>query len=112
MRVAAVVLLLAALACTTTSSSRAPATAAVWSEEVDLRLDERFVDPGGGLAVQPLAIELSRAVLAVRVGGISETIELHTGSGPLSSRTILPYRIELQSTTIEPSVRLRLSRLR
>ena len=86
------------------------ADGAVSTERVDLRLDERFVSPSEGLEVQPISIGVSRATIAVRVGGISRTLEL--GTGPLGSQSVAPYRFELVSTSLEPSVTLLISRMR
>jgi hypothetical protein len=83
----------------------------VWAEEVDIRLDERFIADSRQLEIQPRQIGVNQATFFVRVGGITQDVELHT-SGPLSARSITPYRFELLSTSMEPSARLRISRLR
>jgi hypothetical protein len=96
----------------TVSGNRMEAAAdAAWTERVDLRLDERFIADSRELEIQPVQIGVDSASLVVRVGGITQTIELQS-SGPLSSQTVAPYRIELLSTSLEPSVTLQVSRLR
>jgi len=79
-------------------------------ERVELRLDERYVDPAGGLEVRPLTIGVNRVTLAVRVDGLARTISLNIG--PLGRETFSPYTFELVSTSLEPSVTLLISRTR
>jgi hypothetical protein len=85
-------------------------TRAAEVERVELRLDERYVDPAGGLEVRPLTIGVNRVRLAVRVDGIARTIDLNVG--PLGRETFSPYTFELVSTSLEPSVTLLISRTR
>jgi hypothetical protein len=79
-------------------------------ERVELRLDERYVDPAGGLEVQPLRVGVNRVTLGVRVDGLARTIDLNVG--PLGRETLSPYTFELVSTSLEPSVTLLISRTR
>jgi hypothetical protein len=88
-----------------------PAADAAWTEQVDLRLDERFIADSRELEIQPIQIGVDQASFLVRVGGITQTIELQS-SGPLSTRTVAPYRFELVSTSLEPSATVQISRLR
>ena len=106
----AAVAVLAMTACQTAGAGQRTEGAELWTEEVELRLDEMFVADGREIEVLPVRVEINRAVLQVRSGGITQRIELI--SGPLSSRRLGNYRIELISTTIQPSVNLRISRIR
>jgi hypothetical protein len=100
-----VIVVLLAIACQTTQQgTESPGE----TERVELRLDERYVDPSGGLEVQPVSIGVSRATLAVRVDGLTRTIELV--AGPLGRETIAPYTFELVSTSLEPSVTILITR--
>ena len=80
------------------------------SERVEIRLGERYVDPGGGLEIQPTLIEVNRAVFVVRVNGIAREIALTTGS--LGSETVPPYTFQLVSTSITPSATVLIERRR
>lgn len=95
-------------ACMSTQERRATAGTAVSAETADLRLDERYIDPSGGLEVQPINIGVDSATLAVRVDGISRTIELRPGS--LGRQTVAPYTFELIGTSMEPSVSILITR--
>lgn len=104
-RLAGYALVLAACA-TTTETARAP----VWTERVELRLDEMFSADSRAIEIRPVRIGINSAALYVRVGGIVQDVEVRTGLA--GGRTISPYRIELLSTTIRPSVNLQIMRLR
>lgn len=100
-----VIVALLAVACRTTGEgTETPGE----TDRVELRLDERYVDPSGGLEVQPISIGVNRATLAVRVDGLERTVELV--SGPLGTETIAPYTFELVSTSLEPSATILITR--
>lgn len=82
-----------------------------WSETIDIRLDERAVFDSRALEIQPIRIGIDQASLFVRVDGLERTVDLRT-TGPLGSETIPPYRIELLSTSPEPTATVRVSRSR
>ena len=100
-----VIVALIAFACRTTGGgTQSPGE----TDRVELRLDERYVDPSGGVEVQPVSIGVNRATLAVRVDGLTRTVELV--AGPLGTETIAPYTFELVSTSLEPSVTILITR--
>jgi hypothetical protein len=100
-----VIVALIAVACRTTGEgTQTPGE----TDRVKLRLDERYVDPSGGLEVQPVSIGVNRATLVARVDGLTRTVELV--AGPLGRETIAPYTFELVSTSLEPSVTIAITR--
>ena len=97
-------------ACRTTTTERRGATTGMpaSADVIQLRLDERYVDPAGGLEIQPISIGVDRATLAIRVDGIARTLTLR--SGPLGRQSFSPYTFELSGTSLEPSVTLLVTR--
>jgi hypothetical protein len=96
-------------ACRTTTEGRRGATGMPASADViQLRLDERYVDPAGGLEIQPISIGVDRATLAVRVDGIARTLTVRSGS--IGRQRFSPYTFELSATSLEPSVTLLVTR--
>lgn len=85
---------------------------AVWTERVDLRLDERFLTVDRDIEVQPISIGVQEATLFVRISSLERNVTLRTSGGELSVEEFPPYRIRLISTSIEPSATVEISRLR
>lgn len=101
---------LAACATGGTRAGEEPPPDAVWTETVDIRLDEVFITPDRALEIQPIRIGIDTATFAVRYDGLERTVELRS-PGPFSSETLPPYRVQLLSTSAEPSATIRVSRL-
>ncbi len=111
MRVWVLLAAVAITACVTATGGGGPANRPVGeTERVELRMSERYIDPTGGLEIQPIFIEVDRATLAVRVEGLVRTVELTTG--PMGSETVPPYSFELVSTTMAPSATVLVTRIR
>lgn len=89
---------------------RTPANA-IWTETVEIRLDEVFITPDRALEVSPIEIGIDSATFDVRSEGLTRDIRLQA-TGPLSSETVPPYHIRLVSTSAEPSATIRVSKLR
>lgn len=108
-RMGTIVLIAALSACMATTERRSGTTGLPASADViQLRLDERYVDPAGGLEIQPIAIGVDRATLAVRVDGIARTVTVRSGS--IGRQRVSPYTFELTATSLEPSVTLLVTR--
>ena len=96
--------------CVTATGGREGTRPVGETDRVEIRGNERYIDPTGGLEIQPILIEVNRATFAVRVEGIVRELELTTG--PFGSETIPPYTFELVSTTMQPSATLLITRAR
>lgn len=108
---AAAVLTLAACATGATRAGEETPANAIWTETVEIRLDEVFLTPDRALEVSPIEIGVDSASFEVRADGLTRDIELQA-TGPLSSETVPPYHIRLVSTSAEPSATIRVSKLR
>lgn len=84
---------------------------ALWTETVEIRLDEMFITSDRALEVTPIRIGVDSATFTVRSEGLERDIRLQS-TGPLSSETVPPYHVRLVRTSAEPSATIQISKLR
>lgn len=94
----------------TRAGEEAPANA-IWTETVEIRLDEVFITRDRALEVVPIDIGVDSATFEVTSESLTRDVRLQS-TGPLSSETVPPYHLRLVSTSAEPSATLRVSKLR
>lgn len=107
---AAVALTLAACAAGGTRAGERVPPNAIWTETVEIRLDEVFLTRDRALEIVPLRIGVDSATFDVNSESLRRDVRLQS-SGPLSSETVPPYHIRLVRTSAEPSATLQISKL-
>lgn len=94
----------------TRAGEETPANA-IWTESVEIRLDEVFITRDRALEVVPIEIGVDSATFQVTSESLTRDVRLQS-TGPLSSETVPPYHLRLVSTSAEPSATLQISKIR